>query len=156
MRGNRIHTRAERRVREHARDASERFDHRILADGVHDDVLEDLQLAVLEDAVVDLEHVRDDRREELNDGGDPSAALFEAVESVQPVVDDRVDELCAERCRIVLVDGDEWTEDGPEDAEDVDAAKREATNWLLEREEVTRRLWGDSEEPIVGAEEEVA
>jgi len=151
MRGNRIHSRAKRRVQSHRSEAVDRFDHRILADGLHDDIVEDQQLAQLEDAVAKIEDVRDRRREELADDldEDPSAEIAAAVETLHEPIADRVDELCAERCKAVLVDGDEWVEEGWEDEDDVLAAKREANTWILDHEDVARRLWTTEEDPIV-------
>ncbi|RDZ61401.1 hypothetical protein C5B90_19200 [Haloferax sp. Atlit-12N] len=147
MRGNDIHSRAARRVRvDHRSTATDEFDHRILCDGVHDDVVEDDQLAQLEDAIATVEDVRDERRRELGDTDDYDARVesdtASAALQLHDVVDQRVMEICAERCRAVLVDGDEWVEEGWEDASEVEAAKREATNWLLEHPETCKRLWG--------------
>ncbi|WP_435065908.1 hypothetical protein [Halobaculum sp. EA56] len=151
MRGNRIHPRASRHIKDHRSEAIDRFEHRILKDGLHDDVVEDTQLAHLEDALAQVEDVRDRRREELADDldDDPSAEIANAVEALHEPIADRVDELCAERCRAVLVDGDEWVDEGWEDREAVEAAKREATAWLLAHEDVTRRLWADEEDPVL-------
>lgn len=147
MRGNDIHSRAARRVRgDHRSTATSEFDHRILCDGVHDDVVEDDQLAQLEDVAARLEDVRDDRRNELGETDDYDASygteLANSLVDLPTVIDQRVMEICAERCRIVLVDGDEWVERGWEDASEVEAAKREASNWLLEHPEACKRLWG--------------
>lgn len=150
MRGNRIHSRADRRVKNHRSEAVEQFDHRILADGVHDDIVEDDQLAQLEDAVATIEDVRDERRSALDGEGDPADAIANAVEQLHDPIADRVDEIAAERCRTVLVDSDEWVAKGWEDRDEVDAAKREAANWLLEHEDVTRRLWTEDNDPVLG------
>ncbi|MFC7202840.1 hypothetical protein ACFQJC_04885 [Haloferax namakaokahaiae] len=149
MRGNRIHSRASKRIRnDHRTTATDEFEHRILRDGVHDDIVEDGQLAQLEDAIATLEDVRDERRREL--GGDDEydasqgAEVASSVVTLHDIVSHRVQEICAERCRIVLLDGDEWVEEGYEEADAVAEAKREASNWLLEHPDVCERLWGDS------------
>jgi len=141
MRGKRIHSRARRRVRNHASRAVDRFEHRILADGVYDDVLEDTQLAHLEDAVAKIEDARDRRREELADelDADPSSGIADAVEQLQKPIADRINEVCAERCRAVIVDGDEWVAEGWEDADDVAAAKEEARRWLQDNIDAAER-----------------
>ena len=153
MRGNRIHTRASRRIRSDHRDAAlEEFDHRILRDGVYEDVIQDGQLAHLEGAIADLEDVRDRRRAELADTDEDYAAeVARSIEHLQGTACRRVEEICAERCRSVLVDGDEWVEEDWEERDDVDAAKREAANWLLEHREACERLWGATDPEDVRA-----
>ena len=147
MRGNRIHTRASRRIRSDHRDAAlEEFDHRILRDGVYEDVIQDGQLAHLEGAIADLEDVRDRRRAELADTDEDYAAeVARSIEHLQGTACRRVEEICAERCRSVLVDGDEWVDEGWEDPDDVDAAKREAATWLLANADACNRLWSAEE-----------
>ncbi|WEL29825.1 hypothetical protein [Haloferax volcanii] len=143
MRGNDIHSRAAKRVRaDHRPAATGEFDHRILCDGVHDDIVEDDQLVQLEDAIATLEDVRDTRRNELGNGDELTTDTVDAITRLQDEADRRVMEVCAERCRAVLVDGDEWVGEGWEEASEVESAKREATNWLLEHPEACKRLWG--------------
>ncbi|UIO98915.1 hypothetical protein Hbl1158_10250 [Halobaculum sp. CBA1158] len=149
MRGNDTHPRAGRRITDHRSEATDRFEHRILKDGLHDDIVEDAQLAQFEDAVATIENVRDTRREDFDGDGDPGEAIADAVEQLHEPIADRVDELCAERCRTVLVDGDEWVEEGWEDPEDVEEAKREATSWLTHHGDVARRLWDEDEDPVL-------
>lgn len=149
MRGNDIHPRASRRIRtDHRNAALDEFETRLLEDGVHDDIVEDMQLALLEEAIATAEDARDRRREELADTDeDYSSEVVRAVEHVQGTVRRRIEEICAERCRFVLVDGDDWLDEGWVDQEVLEAAKREASNWLLEHEAVTQRLWG-GDEPV--------
>lgn len=149
MRGNNIHTRAARRVRTDDRDlALEEFDAKLLRDGVHDDIVEDSQLAELEDAIASIEDARDQRRDALAESdADPAGELARSVEDLQDTVRHRVMEVCADRCRVVLVDGDNWLDEGWVDQADLVAAKREAANWLLEHEDVTDRLWTE-EDPV--------
>ena len=146
MRGHDIPPRASRRIRsDHTSTATSEFDHRLLKDGVHDDILEDTQLALLEDAIATAEDARDRRREELADTeADYGHEVAWSVEHLQSVVGRRVMEVCAERCHTVLVDGDEWVAEGWEDQEDVDAAKQEAATWLLDREAVTARTFDEN------------
>jgi len=145
MRGNDIHGRAAKRVRnDHRRRALDEFDHRILADGVHDDIVEDDQLAHLEDAIAKLEDTRDRRRSELATD-DPGAGIANSLDGLQETARERVMEVCAERARTVLDDGDEWVAEGYEDREEVEAAKREAATWLLANDEVTRRVYGGTD-----------
>lgn len=145
MRGNDIPPTASRRIRnDHRTTATDEFEHRLLRDGVHDDIVEDDQLARLEHALALTEEVTD-----LRIGGtalDYLAGLDDAAGALTDEIDARVMEVCAERCRRVLKDGDDWVERGWEDARDVEAAKREAVNWLLEHRGVCRRLWGDEAE----------
>lgn len=150
MRGNDIHPRAARRIRSDHRDvALDEFESGMLRDGVHDDIVEDTQLAQLEDAIAHAEDARDCRRAELADGDeDFSREIVRAVEHVQGTVRRRIMEICAERCRVVLVDGDDWLAEGWVEADELEAAKREAANWLLEHEAVTRRLWDESDTPV--------
>lgn len=157
MRANDIPTRAKRRIRnDHRQAACGEFEHRILRDGVHDDVVEDDQLAHLEALIANTENVRDRRREELADTDEDYAAeIARSIEHLQGTVTRRVMEICAERCRVVLVDGDEWVEEGWEDADEVAAAKREATNWILEHREVCERIWGDEDVSAQGVPADV-
>lgn len=153
MRGNRIPTRAKRRIRnDHRKTATNEFSHRILRDGVHDDIVEDDQLAHLEGVIANAENVRDRRREELaNTDEDYAAEVARSIEHLQGTVQRRVLEVCAERCRMVLVDGDDWVEKDWVDVEDVESAKAEAVNWILEHREVCERLWDDDEDvPVAG------
>lgn len=145
MRGNRIHTRAKRRIRnDHRQAAVNEFDHRILADGVHDDIVEDQQLAETEDAIAKLEDQRDRRRDELAETTtDHAAEIVRSIEHLQGTARQRVMELCAIRCDTVLADGDEWVDEGWEDADAVQAAKHEAAQWLIEHADVRTRLWGE-------------
>lgn len=146
MRGLDIPPRASRRIRnDHRRTATSEFHHRVLADGVHDDIVEDTQLAQLEDAIATAENARDRRRNELADTGtDYAEDVAWSIEHLQAVARRRVMEVCAECCRTVLVDGQAWVDEGWEDQADVDAAKREAAAWLLAHEFITERTFDTS------------
>lgn len=148
MRGNRIPTRAKRRIRnDHRTTATDEFEHRILIDCVFDDVVEDQQLAMLEESIARLEDARDQRRDDLAEPDVGSCSdLATAVEAMHDPPRARVMEICAERCRTVLIDGDDWVERGWEDAEEMATAKREAATWLLEHPDVRARLWGSDED----------
>lgn len=150
-RGNDVHTRAARRIREHSRQAAEAFESQPIRDGLHDDVLEDTQLAQLEDAIAEMEDLRDRRRTDENADApvDPTADVVDAIETLQTTVDHRLAELQAERCRTVLDDGAEWVARGWCDREAVAEATAEATTWLLEHHEVCLRAFG--EVPVDGA-----
>ncbi|WP_338756500.1 hypothetical protein V9T20_12525 (plasmid) [Halobacterium salinarum] len=147
MRGNDIHSRAAKRIRnDHRQRALDQFDHRILADGVHDDIVEDDQLAHLEDAIAKLEDTRDRRRGELpSDDSDPGAGIADSLDGLQETARERVMEICAERARSVLDDGDDWVAAGYEDAEDVEEAQQEAATWLVANAEATRRVFGGTD-----------
>jgi len=145
MRGNDIHGRASKRIRnDHRRRALDEFNHRILADGVHDDIIEDDQLAHLEDAIAKLEDTRERRRGEL-DSEDAGADIAGSLDGLQETARKRVMEICAERARVVLDDGDDWVAKGYEDAEDVQEAQQEAATWLVANDEVTRRVFGGTD-----------
>ncbi|GGM64039.1 hypothetical protein J2752_000481 [Halarchaeum rubridurum] len=144
MRGQDIHPRAARRIRsDHTSTAPSEFRHRVLADGVHDDVLEDSQLATLEDAIASLEDVRDERRETLRGAGDQGRTAGEPLPDLHRQARDRVRELCAARAGVVLADGDTWVAEGFEDAADVAAATREAAAWLRAHPDVRERVFED-------------
>jgi hypothetical protein len=149
MRGHDIHGRGARRIRsDHRQTAIDEFHHRILRDGVHDDIVEDAQLAHLEDAIAKLEDTRDRRRRELETDADPAQAVVDAIEDLQETARERVMEVCAMRARIVLVDGDVWVQEGYEDEADVEAAKREAATWLVANDDVTKRTFGGMDEAV--------
>lgn len=142
MRGNNTPPTASRRIRNDHRDtATDEFDHHLLADGVHDDIVEDAQLARLEHARALTEAAHDRRTDET--ALDYCAGLDTATGKLLTQIDARVMEVCAERCRRVLVDGDDWVRREWHDADEVDATKREASTWLLEHPDVGERLWGD-------------
>lgn len=127
-----------------AREAAERFDAVLLHNLLADSVPEDDQLMALANAVAEAQHARDVRTREY-DGSDAAtiAGLCEDAEDIlHRTLGERLVECIAEECRVVLTDGDDWLQEGHVDADELDAAKREAANWLLEHEDVTRRLWG--------------
>lgn len=145
MRGRDIHARASKRIsNDHRQTALDEFQHRILRNGVHDDIVEDAQLAHLEDAIAKLEDTRDRRRSELA-GDYPAAGITDSLDDLQKTARERVMEICAERARIVLDDGDAWVAEGYEEEADVEAAKREAATWLLANDEATRRVYGGTD-----------
>jgi len=146
MRGHDIPPTAAKRIRnDHRTTATDEFEHQLLADGVYDDIVEDEQLARVEAAIATAEQVSDLRVDGL-EGVDYCGDIDRAVGRLREMVRPRIMEVCAKRCRAVLVDGDNYVEEGWREAEAVAAAKREAANWLLEHREVCRRLWGEEAE----------
>lgn len=148
MRGHDLHPRASRRIRDHEDTAIDVFGHRLLQDGVAEDVLEDDQLARIEQAIATAEDARDQRRAALADDADVpidvdyGADIAATLEPLQRTARRRVDELCAERCRVTIEAGDDWVARGHADADEVAAAQREARAWLLEHPDVCGRLEG--------------
>lgn len=132
MRGTRIHTRASRRVNDHRSTATDEFDHSLLADGVYESVIQDMQLKQIEDAIATAEDARDTRRDELDTDGDddPAAEIASSLSPLQETARQRVLELCAQECRFVLE-----TAEGEE-------VRAEAVAWLEEHPETADRLWG--------------
>lgn len=155
-RGHDIPTRAERRIRQdHTDTATGEFDHQLLSDGVWEDVLEDTQLAQLEDAIATAENARDRRRGELDDTSEDHGLLVASgLGDLQAVVRKRVMELCAERAHLALEDGDQWAEEGHFSAGLVEDAQAEAAAWLREHPDVCQRVF-DTSEPSVLDDHEV-
>jgi hypothetical protein len=149
MRGSDLPRRAERRISEdYTHRAAREFNHGLLSDGVREDVLQDEQLADLEDAIATAEDARDRRRGGLDDTSeDHGARVAAAMNDLQAVVRQRIMELCAERAHAALEAGDQWVADGV-DAADVAAAQHEARQWLHAHPDVCQRVF-DEREPAV-------
>lgn len=149
MRGNDIPAPARREISGRLRElATGQFEHRILADGVHDDVVEDGQLAQLMDAAVTAGHAVE-RREAQHDTVDADTAdAAAAAERLRQVAETRVLEICAERCFAVLDDGHVWVEKGWEDRDDMRTAQQEAAAWLCDHRDVCVRVLGDGPETV--------
>jgi hypothetical protein len=143
-RGNDIHVRASRRIRnDHTDRAADEFDHQLLSDGVRERVLQDTQLAQLEDAIATTENARERRRAELDgQSQDHGAPVASAMDELQAVVRQRVMELCAEQATTALEDGDQWAEEADHiSEEDVEAVQAEAATWLLDHPDVCQRVF---------------
>ena len=150
-RGHDVHARAERRIRQdHTDTASAEFEHQLLSDGVWEDVLEDTQLAQLEDAIATAENARERRRGELDDQSEDHGLLVAtAMDDLQTVVRKRVMELCAERAHCALEDGDEWLAEDHLSAELVEDAQDEAAGWLHEHPNVCLRVFGTTHPSVL-------
>ena len=159
-RGHDVHARAERRIRQdHTDTASAEFEHQLLSDGVWEDVLEDTQLAQLEDAIATAESARERRRGELDDESEDHGLLVAtamddlqvatAMDNLQNVVRKRVMELCAERAHRALEDGDQWLAETHFSAELVEDAQDEAAGWLHEHPTVCLRVFGTTHPSVL-------
>ena len=157
-RGHDIPPRAERRIRnDHTNTAIDEFESGILRDGVWEDVLEDTQLAQLEDAIATAENARDRRRGELDDESEDHGLLVATgMQDLQAVVRKRVMELCAERAHTVLEDGDQWVSEGWEDPDTIKDAQDEAATWLREHRDVCLRVFGTSTPDVLDDHEVTA
>lgn len=145
MRGNRLSPGATSLIHELRADAVDRFDARLICDGLHDDVQEDDQLAALAQAVAEIDHAHDVRERAVDEDETNIPSLCDHAHDVlKRTLDPRLAEVIAERCRVILVDGDDWLEQGWVEADELATAKREAANWLLEHDDVTERLWEES------------
>ena len=150
-RGHDVHARAERRIRQdHTDTASAEFEHQLLSDGVWEDVLEDTQLAQLEDAIATAESARERRRGELDDESEDHGLLVAtAMDNLQNVVRKRVMELCAERAHRALEDDDQWLAETHFSAELVEDAQDEAAGWLHEHPTVCLRVFGTTHPSVL-------
>lgn len=125
-------------------EAVDRFDARLLCDGLHDHVGEDDQLLALANAVAEAQHARDVREREFD--GEDNGIIGDCCESAEDQLHEtlghRLVEVIAEECRTILLEGDDWREEGWADQRDVAEAQLEAARHLNARPELCRRLWG--------------
>lgn len=127
-RGNDIAPGAASRQRELADTAATDFDASPIHNRVHDDIVEDQQLAVLLDAAA--------RTREASEYRDNLASptrtddLDQAADRISHVARDRRHEIVAQACASIITEGDTWAAEGHWDRETVAAAQREARDWL--------------------------
>lgn len=131
----------EKRVKRLARGRSDQFDSVLCGNRVHEAI--DMQhehgrdlrelIEIVEDAYVLAE------RRRANQGFDDPVreSAFDAAESLTDHVDELVDEVVAAALGDVLEHADDWTDVW--DAEDVEAAKDEAREWLQDHREAAER-----------------
>jgi hypothetical protein len=123
-RGNDVSPQASRRVRELSSRFAESFDAAAIHNTVHDDVLEDQDLALMLDAAFRAEEV--EKYREADD--DVADALLKGWGKLSWAAEQRVQEVVAQSCATVIQEGDDWTDAWDEAA--IAAAKHEAREWL--------------------------
>ena len=125
-RGNDVSPKASRRVREISSRFAESFDAAAIHNTVHDDVLEDQDLALMLDAAFRAEEV-----EEYREADDEVAeALLEAWGKLSWATEQRAQEVVAQSCATVIQEGDQWAAEGHWDDDEIAVAQHEAREWL--------------------------
>ena len=105
---------------------AEDFDEAPLHNKVWDDIGEDEALARFCDAAAAAEAAADhrDHDDELGEAADNCEGTFRWAARQRAL------EVVAEACATVITDGDQWADEGHWEQQTVNAAKREAREWL--------------------------
>jgi hypothetical protein len=128
-----------RRQQEFADDTARDFEADPLHITVHNEIIEDDQLAQLCDAAIEAS-IASDRREGIHGEDGPGVEnLSEAWGRIAYVARQRALEVVAEACATVVQDGDQWIEEGRWNAETIHEAQAEAREWMQAHTNETNR-----------------
>jgi hypothetical protein len=119
-----------RRQREFADGMASDFEYVPVHNTVHDEILDDDQLAWLCDAAATVSIASDLRERSYGEDGKYVENLEEIWGRLDYIARQRALEVVAEACATVIQDGEQWAEDGHWDAETIHKAQDEARQWM--------------------------
>lgn len=139
---------------EYARNMATDFDAEILENAVYENVGEDRELAQLCDAATSTKGAREQRETAHGSSAALVSDIEEAWGKLSYIARERAREVVAEACVTVLEDGEAWVSEGHCEKESMDAAQKEAREWLRTNTNVANRLDSDIIDETVRRQED--